>query len=257
MLRAKSNPARGDQHSSRRRGSITGWFFRLRLVRRILGIAGFVLVALILVIVSLRWIAPPCSTFMIIRQFERWLPSSDVPPIHYTWVDREQINPNMLLAVIAAEDQHFPDHWGFDFTAISRAITYNSRSSKMRGASTISQQTAKNLFLWSGRSYLRKGLEAALTLSLELLWPKKRILEVYLNIAEFGDGIYGVHAASFHFFGKSPAQLSRYEAALLAGVLPSPRRLHADRPSRYLRSRAQWITSQMRNLDGPRYLQRL
>ncbi len=257
MLRAKRSPARGDQHSSRRRKGIAGRILRLRLVRRILGLAGFGLVTLILVLVSLRWIAPPCSAFMIIRQFERWLPSSDVPPIHYTWVDREQISPNLLLAVIAAEDQHFPDHWGFDFTAISRAMEYNSRSSKMRGASTISQQTAKNLFLWSGRSYLRKGLEAVLTLFLELLWSKERILEVYLNIAEFGDGIYGVHAASSRFFGKSPMQLSRYEAALLAGVLPSPRHLHADRPSRYLRSRAQWITSQMRNLNGARYLQRL
>lgn len=257
MLRTKRSPARGIHDPSRRRCGIANRILRLRLVQRLLGIAGLGLVMPILIIISLRWIPPPCSSFMIIRQIERLLPDSDVPPIHYTWVGRNRINPNLALAVIAAEDQRFSDHWGFDFTAISLAVEHNSRSSKMRGASTISQQTAKNLFLWSKRSYLRKGAEAVLTLCLELLWSKERILEVYLNIAEFGDGIYGVQAASSRFFGKSPAQLSRYEAALLAGVLPSPRRLHADQPSRYLRSRAQWITSQMGKLGGTPYLQRL
>jgi monofunctional biosynthetic peptidoglycan transglycosylase len=169
----------------------------------------------------------------------------------------DRISPVMALAVIAAEDQRFPDHWGFDFNAIGRAFKYNNHSERMRGASTISQQVAKNLFLWSGRSYLRKGLEAGLTLGLEALWSKERILEVYLNIAEFGDGIYGVHAASGQFFGKTPDRLSRQEAALLASVLPSPRRLHADHPSPYLLARARWISNHMGKLGGVGLLNRL
>jgi monofunctional biosynthetic peptidoglycan transglycosylase len=228
-----------------------------RLVLRCLGALALGLASLVVMIFCLRWIDPLCSSFMLIRQIERLLPGSEVPPIRHTWVSLERINPLMALAVIAAEDQKFPDHWGFDFRAISLAVEDNSHSLKLRGASTISQQTAKNLFLWGGRSYLRKGLEAALTLSLEVLWPKDRILEVYLNIAEFGDGIYGVHAAAGKFFGKTPDRLNRQETALLAGVLPSPRRLHADRPSPYLLSRARWISDHMGKLGGTGFLDRL
>lgn len=194
---------------------------------------------------------------MLIRQLERLQPGSEVPPIQYQWVGYDRISPAMALAVIAAEDQRFLDHWGFDFQAIAQAIEDNSITGTMRGASTISQQVAKNLFLWSGRSYLRKGLEALITLCLEALWPKKRILEVHLNIAEFGNGIYGVHAASTRFFGVTPDRLRPPEAALLAAVLPSPRHFAANKPSPYLQTRARWITRHMDKLDGVRLLKRL
>lgn len=160
---------------------------------------------------------------------------------------------HMALAVVAAEDQNFPHHFGFDVDAITRAVEHNEKGRTVRGASTISQQVAKNLFLWSGRSYVRKGLEAGLTVLIELLWPKKRILEVYLNIAEFGDGTYGVNAAARRFFNKPPDRLTAQEAALLAAVLPSPKRSSATHPSAYVRQRAQWIQTQMRQL-GPDHI---
>jgi monofunctional biosynthetic peptidoglycan transglycosylase len=228
-----------------------------RLILRVFLLLGVGVAGLLLVIVTLRWLPVPTSAFMVIRQIERLQPGSEVPPIRYQWVDMDRISPVMALAVIAAEDQRFPDHWGFDFNAIGRAVEYNNHSERMRGASTISQQVAKNLFLWSGRSYLRKGLEAGLTLGLEALWSKERILEVYLNVAEFGDGIYGVHAASARFFGKTPDRLSPQDAALLGAVLPSPRRLHADRPSPYLLARARWISNHMGKLGGVGLLKRL
>ncbi|MGE4560384.1 MAG: monofunctional biosynthetic peptidoglycan transglycosylase, partial [Desulfobulbus sp.] len=229
------------------RGGLRRWLRRLS--RRILLVVVLILFLPVVAIIAFRWLPVPCSSFMVIRQVERLMPGSQVPPIHYQWVSLQDITPLMPLAVIAGEDQRFPDHWGFDFHAISRAIDYNGRHSrKMRGASTISQQTAKNLFLWGDRSLLRKGLEAGLTLCLELLWPKKRILEVYLNIAEFGDGIYGIQAASVQLFATSPGRLTRRQAALLAAVLPNPRRLHADRPSPYVRNRAKWIETNMDRL---------
>jgi len=251
-----SHPSRSSR-PSQQPGGRGVWGLLRAAIRRLMLLVMLALLLPLAAIVALRWLPVPCSSFMAIRQIERLLPGGAVPPLRYHWVDREQISPHVPLAVIAAEDQRFPDHWGFDFNAISRAVDYNSTSEKMRGASTISQQTAKNLFLWSGRSYLRKGLEAALTLTIEALWSKERILEIYLNIAEFGDNIYGVHAASQTFFAKTPDRLSRQEAALLAGVLPSPRRLHADRPSPYLLARAQWISAHMGKLGGPRFLERL
>lgn len=228
-----------------------------RVMRRLMRLIFFALLLALSAIVALRWLPAPCSSFMAIRQVERLLAGSAVPPLRYHWVDRARISPYVPLAVIAAEDQRFPNHWGFDLNAISRAVDYNNTSEKVRGASTISQQTAKNLFLWSGRSYLRKGVEAVLTLAIEALWSKGRILEMYLNVAEFGDNVYGIHAAGQTFFGKTPDRLSRQEAALLAGVLPSPRRLHADQPSPYLLARAQWISAHMGKLGGPRFLERL
>jgi monofunctional biosynthetic peptidoglycan transglycosylase len=190
---------------------------------------------------------------MLIRHAERLFDATPGPPIGYAWTPMERIARHMALAAVAAEDQNFPRHFGFDIGAIERALEHNSKHRGMRGASTISQQVAKNLFLWSGRSYVRKGLEAGLTVLIEALWSKKRILEVYLNIAEFGDGTYGVGAASRRFFGKTPDKLTRYEAAVLAAVLPSPRRLLAQRPSPYLSQRANWVQSQMRQL-GLEYL---
>ncbi|TGC74986.1 monofunctional biosynthetic peptidoglycan transglycosylase, partial [Salmonella enterica subsp. enterica serovar Poona] len=167
------------------------------------------------------------------------------------------ISPWMGLAVIAAEDQKFPEHWGFDVPAIEKALAHNERNeSRIRGASTLSQQTAKNLFLWDGRSWVRKGLEAGLTLGIETVWSKKRILTVYLNIAEFGDGIFGVEAAAQRYFHKPASRLNMSEAALLAAVLPNPIRYKANAPSGYVRSRQAWIMRQMRQLGGESFMTR-
>lgn len=174
---------------------------------------------------------------------------------HSDWVSMADISPWMGLAVIAAEDQKFPEHWGFDVPAIEKALAHNERNeSRIRGASTLSQQTAKNLFLWDGRSWLRKGLEAGLTLGIETVWSKKRILTVYLNIAEFGDGIFGVEAAAQRYFHKPASRLSVSEAALLAAVLPNPLRYKANTPSGYVRSRQAWIMRQMRQLGGESFM---
>lgn len=172
----------------------------------------------------------------------------------YAWVDLEHISPNAALAVIASEDQQFPFHAGFDFHSIREAVRASEGGKRLRGASTLTQQVAKNLFLWPGRSFIRKGLEAWFTVLIERLWPKERILEVYLNIVEFGRGLYGVQAASRTYFHVPAARLTREDAALLAAVLPNPRRLHVERPSRYVLSRKDWILGQMRQLGGSAYL---
>ena len=223
--------------------------------RHILRILGGCLLAVALQILVLRWLPPPSTMFMLLRHVERLTETKPSPPIRYDWVPMRSIPGHMALAAVAAEDQSFPRHFGFDLDAIARAVEHNEKRGRIRGASTISQQTAKNLFLWPGRSWVRKGLEAGLTVLLELLWPKERILEVYLNIAEFGDGTYGVGAAAGRFFGKTPDRLSRHEAAILVSVLPNPRRLSAQRPSPYVMQRANWVLSQMRQL-GPDYLNR-
>jgi monofunctional biosynthetic peptidoglycan transglycosylase len=156
--------------------------------------------------------------------------------IYHQWQPLSRISPHLQMAVIAAEDQKFPTHFGFDFESIADAL--DEKRSRRRGASTISQQVAKNLYLWNGRSYVRKGIEAYLTLWIEILWSKERILEVYLNIAEFGPGVYGAQAASRRYFHKPASQITPHEAALLAAVLPNPKRMSAARPSRYVRDRA-------------------
>ncbi len=177
--------------------------------------------------------------------------------LRHRWVDWPQISPQVKVSVIAAEDQTFPEHHGFDFKSINEALEERERGRRVRGASTISQQVAKNLFLWQGQSWIRKGLEAYFTLLLETLWPKQRILEVYLNVAEFGPGVFGVGAASEIYFGKSAARLSAPDAALLAAVLPSPKRMRVKSPSRYVRSRQEWILGQMRGLGGVELLQQI
>ncbi len=166
-------------------------------------------------VVLLRWVDPPTTAFML----------REPGAVHYRWVDWEQISPHIKVAVIASEDQKFPEHHGFDFDSINDALEDRERGRRVRGASTLSQQVAKNLFLWSGQSWLRKGLEAYFTVLIETLWPKKRILEVYVNIAEFGSGVFGVGAASEVFFGKPAARLRAPDAALLAAVLPNPKRM--------------------------------
>jgi len=188
------------------------------------------------VVLALRWKAPPTSAFMM---------QSPTQPVQYQWVPASQIPDTLRAAVIAAEDQKFYTHWGFDFIAIAEALEHNEKSRKKRGASTITQQTAKNLFLWPSRSWLRKGLEVTFTLLLEALWPKERILEVYLNIAEFGPGIYGAEAAARTFFDKPARELSPAESARLAAVLPNPRKWKARSPGPYVQSRVDWILAQI------------
>ena len=214
------------------------------------------LALLILVLLALRWLDPPTSAFILARQWEQ-LRGGRAAAVHHRWVDFDRISPHLAVAVIAAEDQRFPDHHGFDLAAIHRALAHNARGRTVRGASTISQQTAKNLVLWSGRSYLRKGLEAGLTLGLEMLWPKRRILEVYLNLAEFGDGVFGARAAAERIFHTSPDRLSRQQAALLASVLPDPGGLDAGRPSVHVQQKARWVRAQMEQLGGTRLLEHL
>ena len=198
----------------------------------------------------------PFSAVMVERQMSAWFSGDFGYVAHSDWVSMDEITPWMGLAVIAAEDQKFPDHWGFDVSAIEKALAHNERNeNRIRGASTLSQQTVKNLFLWDGRSWVRKGLEAGLTLGMETVWSKKRILTVYLNIAEFGDGIFGVEAASQRYFHKSASQLTMAEAALLAAVLPNPIRFKANAPSGYVRSRQAWILRQMYQLGGEPFMQ--
>jgi len=225
-----------------------------RLFRFVLWMLLLFVVSSVVLVVSLRWIDPPASAFMIADRIDAMTGQSY--PLRHRWTDWERIATPMKVAVMASEDQSFPDHRGFDFKSIDKALEERERG-RVRGASTISQQVAKNLFLWSGRSWIRKGLEAYFTLLIEVCWPKQRILEVYLNIAQFGRGIYGVGAASEAFFRKQPARLNSYDAALLAAVLPNPIRLKANAPSRYVRSRQEWIVTQMRRLGGGAMLKRL
>jgi len=208
------------------------------------------------VVLVLRVVPPWTSAVMMERQLGAWLHGERDFQLHYHWVPWSRISPSVPLAMVAGEDQKFPYHHGFDFDSIQDAMDDADEGRRLRGASTISQQTAKNLFLWNGRSFVRKGLEAYFTVLIEATWPKQRILEVYVNIAELGDGVYGVGAASERFFHTSPARLDPAQAARLAAVLPSPRRLHADRPSAYVQRRAAWIERQMRQLGGPSYLER-
>ena len=197
----------------------------------------------------------PFSAVMVERQLGAWLSGDFGYVAHSDWVSMDEISPWMGLAVIAAEDQKFPEHWGFDVSAIEKARARNERNeNRIRGASTLSQQTAKNLFLWDGRSWVRKGLEAGLTLGMETVWSKKRILTVYLNIAEFGDGVFGVEAAAQRYFHKPASRLSLSEAALLAAVLPNPLRFKANAPSGYVRSRQAWIMRQMSQLGGESFM---
>ena len=213
--------------------------------------------ALVIVILALRWVPPPTSAFMLSDRIGAMLEGDFAYRNRYDWVALEKISPQAALAVIASEDQRFPFHAGFDFESIREAVRHNARGGKVRGASTLTQQVAKNLFLWKGRSWVRKGLEAGITGLIELLWPKERILEVYLNIAEFGRGTYGVQAAAQRFYRKDAARLSRREAATLAAVLPAPKRWRVDAPTSRVQRRREAIMTQMRLLGGPSFLRQL
>lgn len=205
-------------------------------------------------ILVMGYVPPPSSAFIFDNAVGRWGEDPPCRRLRYGWTDWDEISPWAGIAVVAAEDQLFPHHDGFDVESIREAWDNRSNGRRSRGASTISQQVAKNLFLWSGRSWLRKGLEAYLTVWIELLWPKQRILEVYLNVAQFGPCTFGVTAASSQFFGKAPADLTLAEASRLATVLPSPVRMRVDRPGPWARSQAGWIRGQVRQLGGPAYL---
>ncbi len=208
--------------------------WRKRLVRwTLIALAGAIASSIGSVLL-MRWVEPWTSAFMIGARKDALFAGEFRRSNDYRWVDLEQVSPHAALAVIAAEDQKFPFHAGFDFKSIREAIRHNARSERVRGASTISQQVAKNLFLWRSRSYLRKGLEAWFTVLIETLWPKERILEVYLNIAEFGRGVYGVEAAAQHYWNRPAARLTRAQAATLAAVLPNPLQLRADAPPQRL-----------------------
>ncbi|MDD1607986.1 MAG: monofunctional biosynthetic peptidoglycan transglycosylase [Methylococcaceae bacterium] len=192
--------------------------------------------------ILLRWMPPLTSMFMLHRHVE------DFPSfkwIDYRWVSAEKISPHVFTAVIASEDQRFLKHFGFDLNAISASIEDYMDGEPLRGASTISQQVAKNLFLTPSKNFIRKGVEVWFTGLLEIFWSKQRIIEVYLNIAEFGDHLFGIEAASQHYFGIPAKQLSRSQAALLAATLPNPIRLKAASPSNYVLKRRNWILRQM------------
>lgn len=229
-----------------------GLMARLRrwLLWALAGVVGLWLAAIAL----FAFLPVPFSAVMAERQLDAWLHGDFSYVAHSDWVPMTAIAPAMALAVIASEDQNFVHHWGFDVNAIRSALRHNEQSQRVRGASTLSQQTAKNLLLWDGRSWLRKGLEAGLTLTMEAVWTKRRILTVYLNVAEFGEGVFGVEAAAQRYFHKPASRLTDAEAALLAAVLPSPLRFRADAPSRYVQQRQMWILRQMRQMGGAGYV---
>ena len=208
------------------------------------------------VVVLLRFVPPFSSAVMLEDWLDAKLQGDHAFALHYRWTPWDRVAKTLPIALIAAEDQKFPSHHGFDFDAIQSALAEAEDGERLRGASTISQQVAKNLFLWNGRSFVRKGLEAYFTVLIETLWPKRRILEVYLNIAEFGDGTYGAAAASERYFRIPPAELDARHAALLAAVLPNPRRFRVDHPSPYVQRRAEWIQRQAGQLGGAAYLPR-
>lgn len=208
----------------------------------------FVLVT-VLWVLAYRFINPPITWLMVQRNSERKAEGKE-GKIEKKWVKFEDISDNMKRAVVSAEDQLFLKHMGFDIKAIEKAYASNAKGKKIKGGSTISQQTAKNVFLWPGRSYIRKGFEAYFTLLIEVLWSKERILEVYLNVIEMGDGIYGAEAAAQAYYGKSCTNLKRGEAALIAACFPNPRRWTPKKPTGYIRHKQYLIMRNMRRL-GP------
>ena len=215
------------------------------------GIAAASFVALsIALVLPLRWLDPFTTMFML-------RDDSGIEPILHEWVAWDDLGATAPLAVIGAEDQRFADHHGLDLKAIQKAFDEQDQRGYLRGASTITQQTVKNLYLWPGRSFLRKGLEAWLALVAELCLPKRRILEIYLNVAEFGPGIYGIGAASNFFFGRAPKNLTDHQAASLASVLPNPRQYQVNVPTDNLRERRAWILKQTQRLKREAWLTRI
>lgn len=232
----------------RKNGKSRGWLKRLGRWFFVTALSVFTLS--LLIVVPFHWIDPPTTAFMLQDR-------SDRKPVLYDWSSWENMGVAPPIAVVAAEDQKFASHFGFDVKSIRESVGDFNDGASLRGASTITQQVAKNLYLWPSKSFLRKSIEAYLTVLIEVTWSKKRILEIYLNVAEFGPGIYGMGAASEMYFGKSPIELSDNEAALLAAVLPSPKRLHVDNPTPYVRERQNWIIGQMQRLRREQWLMSL
>lgn len=230
------------------KGSKKHW--AVRLMRYFLfTFFGLIAFALLMVLVY-KWVPVPGTPLMVIRKFETRDDGKSAPSIKHDWVSLDKISPHLQLAVVCSEDQNYLKHYGIDWGAVEKAQKENEKRKRPRGASTISQQTAKNVFLWQGKNYFRKGLEVCFTYLIETAWSKERIMEVYLNSIEMGDGIYGAEAASQAYFGKSASRLSPEEAALIAAILPNPRRYSAKNPSGYVRGRQQAILHQMRLWGG-------
>jgi monofunctional biosynthetic peptidoglycan transglycosylase len=202
------------------------------------------LVISVVSVIFFRWVPIPLTPLMIVRCIEQKADGKEMK-LKKDWVSLEEISPKLQLAVVCSEDQNFIKHNGFDFKAIDKAIKYNETHKRTRGASTISQQTAKNVFLWPGRSWIRKGFEVYFTFLIELIWSKERIMEAYLNVIEMGNGIYGAQAASKAFFKKDAKYMSASEAATIAAVLPNPRKFNAGNPSAYVQGRRAWVMRQM------------
>ncbi|MCW9705475.1 monofunctional biosynthetic peptidoglycan transglycosylase [Fodinibius salsisoli] len=219
-------------------------------------IGGIILISLLFILL-LRWINPPTSAFMMQRSVAAWWNGEENFELYQSWTDWEDISPHIKMAAITSEDQNFANHWGIDFGSVQKALEEYERGQGLRGASTITQQTAKNLFLWPAQSYIRKGIEAYTAFLLELLWSKERILEVYLNIVEFGNGVYGVQAASERYFNTPPGLLSKSQSALMVTALPAPKRYNLAAPSSYMRERQRWVMQYMDLLGNSYYLDKL
>jgi monofunctional biosynthetic peptidoglycan transglycosylase len=231
---------------------ILGWIFRIGFSL----LLGFILLSILLVLVY-RFLPPPITTLMVIRSSQQAIADDREIRLKKEWTPLRDISKDMVRAAIASEDQNFEVHNGFDFDAIEKARAYNKKNKgkRTRGASTITQQLAKNLFLWPGRTWFRKGAEAWFTVLVELVWDKRRIMEVYLNVIEFGDGIYGVQAASNHYFSKDAKNLSKEQASLLIACLPSPLKWSPVRPSRFVKWKKNWILRQMSLAGSPSFLE--
>jgi monofunctional glycosyltransferase len=222
-----------------------GWWRKIKRIFLFLFLFQFVYIVL------LKWVDPPIT----ITQFYSWISGDG---LKRNYVSGGNVSRNIKLAVIASEDQIFPDHSGFDWKSIEKARKYNARKpNRVRGASTISQQVAKNVFLWQGRSWIRKGLEVYFTKMIEWIWGKKRILEVYLNVIEMGKGVYGVDAAAMHYFHKHAGKLTRPEASQIAACLPNPKRLRANPATKFVKGRSNWIQGQMSVLEKDPDVQRV
>lgn len=233
-------------NTTKRKKHLSGWWAKILKFLRNLFI--FFFVSSIVWVILARFVPVFVTPLMFIRSVE-YIAEGEMPKNSKTWVSIEDISPNMVQAVVASEDNLFLQHYGFSFNDIGKAIQHNNKGKRIRGGSTISQQTAKNVFLWPQRSYLRKGLEAYFTVLIELIWSKERIMEVYLNVIEMGDGIYGVQAASLEYFGKDAADLTKSQAALIAACLPNPRRFSVTHPSGYISRRKSKIVSLMGKLE--------
>lgn len=219
-------------------------FLLKKIFRILLRIVIFFLILTVGSVVLYRWVPVPLTPLMLIRCMEQKAEGKEMV-LKHKWVSLDKISPKLQLAVVCSEDQNYLKHYGFDFAAIEKAMKSNEEGGKLRGASTISQQTAKNVFLWPGRSYIRKAFEVYFTLLIELFWSKERIMEVYLNSIEMGNGIYGAEAAAQYWFKKPAMKLSKDESAAITSILPNPRKYVANPPGPYIMKRKEWVKKQM------------